>query len=127
MNQKYLCLFRMLGVVGSWLILCSFGLPADTVKNTGFKFKTVVVDAGHGGKDGGARGGFSLEKNVALSIAKKLQAAIQTQLPDLNVVMTRTDDTFIELNKRSAIANQNQGNLFVSIHCNSSPEGTAIK
>ncbi|MFA6084561.1 N-acetylmuramoyl-L-alanine amidase [Mucilaginibacter sp.] len=127
MNQKYFRLLSILAIVGSWLMLCSFTLPADTIKSTGFKFKTVVVDAGHGGKDGGAKGSFSTEKNVALAIAKKLQTAIQTQLPDLNVVMTRTDDTFIELNKRSAIANQNQGNLFVSIHCNSSPEGTAAR
>lgn len=112
--------------MASWLLLCSFS-PADTIKNSGFKFKTVIIDAGHGGKDGGARGGFSNEKNVALAIAKKLQLAIQTQLPDLNTVMTRSDDTFIELNKRSAIANQNHGNLFVSIHCNSSPEGTAYR
>ena len=54
MNQKYFRLLSILGIVGSWLMLCSFTLPADTIKSTGFKFKTVVVDAGHGGKDGGA-------------------------------------------------------------------------
>ncbi|MBD1395312.1 N-acetylmuramoyl-L-alanine amidase family protein [Mucilaginibacter glaciei] len=127
MDQKYFKLFSLLAVVGSWLILCSFTTPADTIKSGGFKFKTVVIDAGHGGKDAGARGNFSYEKNVALAIAKKLLSAIQTQLPELNTVMTRSDDTFIELNRRSAIANQNQGNLFVSIHCNSSPEGTAAR
>lgn len=127
MDLKYLKLFNLIGIVGTWLMLCSFTLPADTIKNSGFKLKTIIVDAGHGGKDGGARGSFSLEKNVALSIAKKLQAALQSQLPEVNVVMTRTDDTFIELNRRSAIANQNHGDLFVSIHCNSSPEGTAAR
>jgi N-acetylmuramoyl-L-alanine amidase len=90
-----------------------------------FRFKTVVIDAGHGGKDPGAHGSFSVEKDVALSIAKKLQKAVQEDIPDVNVVMTRTNDTFIELNQRSAIANNNTGNLFISIHCNSSPEGTA--
>lgn len=126
MDNKYFRLFIPCVAFFSWLFLCSFS-PADTIKNSGFKFKTIVIDAGHGGKDGGARGSFSNEKNVALAIAKKLQAAIQTQLPDLSTVMTREDDTFIELNKRSAIANRNQGNLFVSIHCNSSPEGTAYR
>jgi N-acetylmuramoyl-L-alanine amidase len=126
MNKKYSVLFNLGLVMASWFLLCSFS-PADTIKNSGFKFKTVIIDAGHGGKDGGARGSFSNEKNVALAIAKKLQLAIQTQIPELSTVMTRNDDTFIELNRRSAIANQNQGNLFVSIHCNSSPEGTAYR
>ena len=126
MDNKYLRLFNLSLILGAWVFLCSFS-AADTIVNSGFKFKTVVIDAGHGGKDGGARGNFSNEKNVALAIAKKLHTAIQSQLPELNTVMTRNDDTFIELNKRSAIANQNQGNLFVSIHCNSSPEGTAAR
>lgn len=127
MSNTYYRILGVWGILGCWLALCSFSPTADTIKNAGFKLKTVVIDAGHGGKDAGARGSFSYEKNVALAIAKKLQAAIQTQLPDLNTVMTRTDDTFIELNRRSAIANQNQGNLFISIHCNSSPEGTAAR
>ncbi|WP_374950421.1 N-acetylmuramoyl-L-alanine amidase [Mucilaginibacter sp.] len=127
MSKKYFRLLSLLSLAGIWVLSCSFSGQADTIKNGGFKFKTVVIDAGHGGKDGGARGSFSNEKNVALAIVKKLQLAIQTQLPELQTVMTRNDDTFIELNRRSAIANQNQGNLFVSIHCNSSPEGTAAR
>jgi N-acetylmuramoyl-L-alanine amidase len=93
-------------------------------QNTDFKFKTVVIDAGHGGKDPGAHGSYSLEKNVALAIAKKVNRLIKDELPDVNVVMTRSTDRFIELNRRSEIANENQANLFISIHCNSSPEGT---
>ena len=90
-----------------------------------FQFKTVVIDAGHGGKDPGAHGTFSLEKNVALAIAKKVQNLLNAKMPEINVVMTRSTDRFIELNRRSEIANEKQANLFVSIHCNSSPEGTA--
>jgi N-acetylmuramoyl-L-alanine amidase len=90
-----------------------------------FQFKTVVIDAGHGGKDPGAHGAFSLEKDVALAIAKKVQNLLKANMPDINVVMTRSTDKFIELNRRSEIANEKQANLFVSIHCNSSPEGTA--
>ncbi|QJD97843.1 N-acetylmuramoyl-L-alanine amidase [Mucilaginibacter robiniae] len=87
--------------------------------NTGFKLKTIVVDAGHGGHDPGAYGSFSMEKNVTLAIAFKLQQAIQKDLPDVNVVMTRTTDEFVELHKRSEIANKAKGNIFISIHCNS--------
>jgi N-acetylmuramoyl-L-alanine amidase len=107
----------------SFFVLSSFVGHEQTEDPTPFKFKTVVIDAGHGGKDPGAHGAYSLEKNVALAIAKKLEKAIQEQLPDVNIVMTRTTDKFIELNRRSEIANKNGGNLFISIHCNSSPEG----
>jgi len=89
-----------------------------------FKFKTVVIDAGHGGKDPGARGSYSFEKNVALAIAKKVSQLIKTELPEINVIMTRSTDRFIQLNRRSEIANESHANLFISIHCNSSPEGT---
>jgi N-acetylmuramoyl-L-alanine amidase len=88
----------------------------------GFKFKTVIIDAGHGGKDPGAHGAFSKEKDIALSIAKKLKVAINESLPTLNVIMTRTTDNFVELQQRSNIANDANANLFISIHCNSSPQ-----
>jgi N-acetylmuramoyl-L-alanine amidase len=114
------------------LLLClPFYLAAQSTTkdslNAPFKFSTIVIDPGHGGKDPGAHGAYSLEKNVALAIGKKLQAAIQLAMPDVNAIITRNDDTFIELNKRSAIANENHANLFISIHCNSSPEGTASR
>jgi len=92
--------------------------------NAGFRFKTVVIDAGHGGKDPGAHGAYSLEKNVALAIAKKVNVLLQNTMPGLNVIMTRSTDRFVELKRRSEIANENHANLFVSIHCNSSPDGT---
>jgi N-acetylmuramoyl-L-alanine amidase len=107
--------------------LNSFTPVNDTLKTSSFKFKTIVIDAGHGGKDPGAHGSHSFEKNVALAIAKKLKTALTEQMSSVNLVMTRTDDTFIGLSRRSAIANENHGNLFVSIHCNSSPEGTASR
>ena len=112
------------------LIFCSpaldtFARQDDTTTDKPFKVRTITIDAGHGGKDPGARGSYSVEKNVALAIAKKLRAAIEDQLPDIKVIMTRDDDTFIPLNERSEIANRHQSNIFISIHCNSSPEGTA--
>lgn len=87
-----------------------------------FKFKTIIIDPGHGGKDPGAHGAYSKEKNVTLAIAKKLRIALNEQMPSLNTVMTRTTDEFIELHRRDDIASEHKGNLFISIHCNSSPE-----
>jgi N-acetylmuramoyl-L-alanine amidase len=104
----------------SWTLTCKAAPPKAY-----FKFKTVVIDAGHGGKDPGAHGTYSLEKNVALAIAEKVQLRIIKDMDDINVVMTRSSDKFIELNKRSEIANKKNANLFISIHCNSSPEGIA--
>ncbi|WP_183566533.1 N-acetylmuramoyl-L-alanine amidase family protein [Mucilaginibacter sp. SP1R1] len=114
------------GLVALFFCFSAFTPVRDTVPSLStFRFKTIIIDAGHGGKDPGARGSYSVEKNVTLAIAKKLKAAIDSQITSVNTIMTRTDDTFIELNHRSAIANQNHGNLFISIHCNSSPEGNA--
>lgn len=98
-----------------------FGQQSEPLSNH-FKFKTVIIDAGHGGKDPGSHGAYSKEKNVSLSIAKKLRDAITDEMNGVKVVMTRSTDVFVELHKRADIANDNHGNLFISIHCNSSPQ-----
>ena len=112
-----------------YLLLLFFAVMSCAVvgqrTRPGFKFKTVVIDAGHGGKDPGARGAYSSEKNVALAIAKKVRRLIEKDIQDVNVIMTRTTDKFIELNRRSEIANENNANLFISIHCNSTPEASS--
>ena len=95
---------------------------ATTVTAPAFQFKTIIIDPGHGGKDPGAHGAYSKEKNVALSIGKKLRNALNDRMPGLHVVMTRTTDEFIELHRRDDIASENKGNLFISIHCNASPQ-----
>jgi N-acetylmuramoyl-L-alanine amidase len=87
-----------------------------------FKFSTVIIDPGHGGKDPGAHGEYSKEKNVALAIGKKLRRLLNKQMPEIHTVMTRSTDEFIELHRRDEIASANKGNLFISIHCNSSPQ-----
>ncbi len=94
----------------------------DTTESNRFKLKTIVVDAGHGGRRAGAAGSFSLEKDVTLAIAFKLQKAIQRELKDIKVVMTRTNGEDVDWQKRSDIANEAKGNLFISIHCNSLPD-----
>lgn len=84
------------------------------------KVQTIVIDAGHGGHDPGCLGKKSFEKDVALEIALKLGVLINTHLPDVKVIYTRDNDTFIELNQRSKIANRARADLFLSIHCNAS-------
>jgi N-acetylmuramoyl-L-alanine amidase len=81
---------------------------------------TIIIDAGHGGKDPGAIGyGKLKEKDIVLPIALKLGEIIKKKLPDVKIVYTRDRDVFIPLWKRTKIANESNGKLFVSLHCNS--------
>jgi N-acetylmuramoyl-L-alanine amidase len=77
---------------------------------------TVVLDAGHGGKDSGNRGNQYYEKHIALTVTLKI-GAILKKIPDINIIYTRKSDVFIPLNKRADIANSAKADLFVSIHC----------
>ncbi|MGF7038660.1 N-acetylmuramoyl-L-alanine amidase family protein [Mucilaginibacter lappiensis] len=120
LKSNYITTFLFF-IAGLFSATLSFG-QQDVANASRFKFKTVIIDAGHGGKDPGAHGAYSKEKNVALSIAKKLRDLILDETTGIKVVMTRSTDVFIELHKRTDIANSNNGNLFISIHCNSSPQ-----
>ena len=84
----------------------------------GFEVKTVVIDAGHGGHDGGCSGKFSKEKHIALKLALKLGKKIEKHYPGIKVIYTRDKDVFVELHERAAIANRAEADLFISIHCN---------
>lgn len=88
---------------------------------------TVVLDAGHGGKDPGALGSKVKEKDVTLDIALKLGKLITAKYPDVKVIYTRKKDTFVTLNGRAAVANKNNADLFISIHCNSLPSSPVTK
>lgn len=101
--------------------------PSDKVESTpkvkgAWDLDVIVLDPGHGGEDAGA---ISInghrEKDIALSIAKKAKELLKKELPNTKVIMTRDDDTFVELYRRGQIANKSKGKLFISIHCNSMP------
>ena len=82
--------------------------------------RTIVIDAGHGGTEGGAKGpGGALEKNVTLDVARRLKAAIEARL-GVRVILTRDADATVGLDERAAVANNNKADLFVSLHVNAS-------
>lgn len=93
----------------------------------GKKLKTIVVDAGHGGKDSGAQGDYenslgSKEKDVTLAISKKLVAELKKRMPDVNVVPTRTTDVYDNVHEKANKANEAKGDLFLCIHADSGGE-----
>jgi N-acetylmuramoyl-L-alanine amidase len=87
--------------------------------------KTIVVDAGHGlmpdGGHNGAKGSYSYEDDICLSISRDLVSQLQQALPNVKIVETRTDENIVPLHRRAEIANENHGDLFISIHCNAMP------
>ncbi|HIP31957.1 MAG TPA: N-acetylmuramoyl-L-alanine amidase [Crocinitomicaceae bacterium] len=80
--------------------------------------KTVVIDAGHGGKDPGCHGASAKEKHVCLSMALQLGELISAKYPHIKVVYTRKTDVFVELGERAKIANRSKADLFICIHAN---------
>ena len=106
-------------------------IPKKTVKvdlkseKEKWEFKTIVIDAGHGGKDPGAVGyRGTKEKDIALDVAKRLEKKISKNM-DVKVVMTRDEDVFLRLSERTKIANENNGSLFISIHTNAAEDRRA--
>ena len=85
----------------------------------GEKITTVVIDPGHGGKDSGALGAISKEKDLNLTVALLTGDYIKRNCPDVKVIYTRERDVFVSLDERAAIANRNNADVFISIHCNS--------
>jgi len=94
--------------------------PTSMTRALGLKIRRVVIDAGHGGHDEGTMGPTGLmEKDLVLDVALRLGKLIETRM-DSEVIYTRTDDTFIPLHDRTALANDKKADLFLSIHANSS-------
>jgi N-acetylmuramoyl-L-alanine amidase len=120
---------EVLNVDGSKDILITihnkvFSTSFDNDKNKAkWKFDVIVLDAGHGGKDAGAIGINGIkEKDVNLGVTLALGKLIEKNMKDVKVVYTRKTDKFVELYRRGQIANEQNGKLFISIHCNSTPK-----
>jgi N-acetylmuramoyl-L-alanine amidase len=88
---------------------------------------TLVIDAGHGGHDAGAKGTFSMEKNINLNVSLAFGRYVESNCPDVKVIYTRKKDVFIPLHTRADIANKNKADLFVSIHTNAVPRGKTVR
>jgi N-acetylmuramoyl-L-alanine amidase len=99
-------------------LLCSISF-LSVGQNSEYKINTIVIDAGHGGKDPGAVGKHSYEKDIALNISLKTGEYIKKHFPHIKVIYTRKTDVFIPLKKRPEIANKAKADLFISIHANS--------
>ena len=90
-----------------------------------WEFKTIVIDAGHGGKDPGAVGyRGTKEKDIALDVAKRLEKKLAKNM-SVKIVMTRDEDIFLRLSERTKIANESNGSLFISIHTNAAEDRRA--
>ncbi|PVD51243.1 hypothetical protein DC498_15275 [Terrimonas sp.] len=85
------------------------------------RIKTIIVDAGHGGREPGAKGSYSTEAQITLALSLKVAALLEKELPDTKIVQSRTTDVFQPVTEKAAFANQNKGDLFVCIHVNAAP------
>ena len=119
--MKNIPLLRAKDVLTVFICMVVVILSSNQAFTQEYKIKTIVIDAGHGGKDGSTRGLYSTEKDVALKTALHLGEAIEANMKDVKVIYTRTDDVFVPLYERIAIANNAKADLFISIHCNDMP------
>lgn len=108
---------RFFGLILLLFIFCGFSRSAEP------KF-VVVIDAGHGGRDGGAVRGVYKEKDINLGVARALGDLIEGSYKDVKVIYTRKSDVFVDLDRRADIANKAKANLFISIHTNSTAAKT---
>ena len=125
MNKKSILSFVLALIV---CVFCAFTIvPHLRVKNT---LHTIIIDAGHGGPDHGAKGKYSDEASLNLQLALKLGKKLQEALPDCKIVYTRTDENLpgnltnknVANRLRAKIANEAKGDLFIAIHVNSMPD-----
>jgi N-acetylmuramoyl-L-alanine amidase len=120
--------FKTQKFVNSLLLLIPFlfgGFIPNETMMPAFRMKKIVLDAGHGGRDPGNLGSRSREKDINLAVTLLVGKYIEENLPDVEVIYTRKDDSFPSLKERPVIANKNKADLFVSIHSNSAANKSA--
>jgi len=106
------------------LLLVCLGLQNHLVAQNNTKspkIRTIIIDAGHGGSDVGARGAYSTEAQITLQLALRLDTLLRNEMPDTRIVMTRTTDIYHHVREKADIANNEKGDLFVCIHVNAAP------
>jgi N-acetylmuramoyl-L-alanine amidase len=108
-------------LVVQFILLAGFCFASQVSSASGKKVSKIVIDAGHGGKDIGARGTISNEKDLTLAISLRVGKMIEDSLSDVQVIYTRTSDIYPSLTERHDIANQEKADLFVAIHINANP------
>ena len=113
---------RFVGILILFLIM-GWGSGACVASAATKRPFVLVIDAGHGGKDAGAVGQLTKEKDINLNVALALGRLVEKNCPDVKVIYTRKTDVFVTLQGRAEIANRNKANLFISVHTNSSPVG----
>lgn len=115
--------------IGRRFILTVISLMACVLLHAGDL--VVIIDAGHGGHDSGCVGKKAREKDITLSVARRLAERINSELPGVKAMLTRSDDRFLTLQQRADYANKNGGDLFISVHVNSvdrkSPGRTSVR
>jgi N-acetylmuramoyl-L-alanine amidase len=117
MNKKFFCSLLVLTVP---FLISSVKAPVTSAKKP--LISTIIIDAGHGGYDGGCKGDISNEKTIALAIALKLGKKMEEEFPNIKILYTRTTDTYPPNRSRAEFANNNKGDLYISIHVNSAPK-----
>jgi N-acetylmuramoyl-L-alanine amidase len=110
-----------------FLVFLFYAVNFYCQENNISSIKTIVIDAGHGGKDPGTNGLLYKEKDIALAVALKLEELFKKYLPEVKVILTRRTDEFVELEERAQIANRAKADLFISIHCNAAGKPLMIK
>lgn len=115
---------RFVGILILFLIM-GWGSGACVASAATKRPFVLVIDAGHGGKDAGAVGQLTKEKDINLNVALAFGRLVEKNCPDVKVIYTRKTDIFVTLQGRAEIANRNKANLFISVHTNSSPVGKA--
>lgn len=118
------CKYHICRMIRAKLLCCVIAVAAmlAATKPLGihqYKVETIVLDAGHGGKDPGTHGKTTKEKDLALDMVKELGSILKANMPGVKIIYTRKTDVFVELHERAEIANRNHADLFISIHCNS--------